>query len=517
MQNRRNKALILALGVMLAVVFLTQQPLYAVKVPDVPQQYQKFFVHYVESRSFFQRALNAIDFHYGDVGKSFALLAGISHYPNMGIIDQDLKPAQEDLKWLEQYLKDYEFFDEIVKLHNGDMTLPNLQFFLQTYFPERIKKYPKSRFLFAYSGHGMTEYPRGYILTSRARNLKDKRNAINLGIVRVFVDEVVRNGHHTLVLLNACYSGAFLKQTFGSAQRLIPKHPGAHAITAGGTGEKAYHLPNVGRGSVFFEKVRAALGGRADHSRDGIVTVTELYSYLKAQVQVSTDQDQNPQLGDLFLHRSQGEFFFLNRDRQIAQGVVPPFQKELATSFGAQADKALQIGKQQFRSGNYAEAFNAFNTAARQGSPEAMHHLAYLYYSGLGVETNLAEAERYFRKSATSGYVTAMNNLGVLYRKQYRNYAEALKWFRKGADAGNAAAMNSLGYMYTKGLGVPVDYETGVGWYQMAADMGYANAMYNLGIMYQKGRGVRADRNQAITWFTQAAELGFEPARKQLK
>lgn len=305
--------------------------------PKVPRDFQKFFVHYVDNRSIKEKALNLANLSWKDVGRSFALIAGVSHYPNMSLTDRELRPAAEDIKKLQEYLKTYEFFDEIVVLKDGNVTIKNLMFFLQTYFPDRLKKFPKSRFLFAYSGHGMTEGSSGYLLKNTARSLTDKANSINLGVVRVFVDEVVRSGHHVLVLLNACYGGAFLRRSFGGPKRLIPRNPGAHAITAGGTGEQTWHDPKAGEGSVFFEKVFAGLDRRADSSEDGLIGVYELFSYLKREVQIFTDQDQNPQIGDLSKHGSKGEFFFLNRDRQVAKGVLPEWKPERATPFGRRA------------------------------------------------------------------------------------------------------------------------------------------------------------------------------------
>lgn len=77
------------------------------------------------------------------------------------------------------------------------------------------------------------------------------------------------------------------------------------------------------------------MGGAADRfpeGPDGIVTATELYAYLRQGVQISTDQRQNPQLGDLSARQSEGEFFFLNRSRQVSAKVVPEWNPVLISS-----------------------------------------------------------------------------------------------------------------------------------------------------------------------------------------
>ena len=162
--------------------------------------------------------------------------------------------------------------------------------------------------------------------------------------MRALIDEVVRSGYQVLVLLNSCYAGAFLTNTsFGG--RYLPKHPGAHAITAGAANERTWSDSRIGPGSVFFETLLAGLGGAADRfpeGGDGIITATELYAYLRREVQISTDQKQCPQLGDLSAKQSEGEFFFLNRARQVSAKLVPVWNPIMSVSSGEIEQKKLE-------------------------------------------------------------------------------------------------------------------------------------------------------------------------------
>jgi hypothetical protein len=260
-----------------------------------------------------------------DVGRSFALVAGVSHYPRLPVGSRELHPAEVDRDHLVSYLKNQEFFDEVVVLWDDEMNEETLSYFLRDYFPKRLGAFPKSRFLLSYSGHGVTDGDDGYLLRSSATSFADKSSAINLRSVRSWFDEIVRTGYQSLVLLNSCYGGAFLvNKSFGG--RYLPKQLGAHAITAGAADERTWSDSRIGPGSVFFESVFSGLGGAADRfpdGGDGVVTASELYAYLRQQVQVSTDQRQNPQLGDLSVRQSEGEFFFLNRRRQVQSKLVP--------------------------------------------------------------------------------------------------------------------------------------------------------------------------------------------------
>ena len=84
---------------------------------------------------------------------------------------------------------------------------------------------------------------------------------------------------------------------------------------------------------------------------------------------------------------------------------------------------------------------------ATQGDADAQGTLGVLYYEGLGVPQDFAEAARWFRKSAAQGLAMSQYNLGYLYeqgRGVPQDPAEAAKWYRKAANQGNTAAQWAL-------------------------------------------------------------------------
>lgn len=497
MRSRTLDFLVVALFFVASIAAFHSNVTVAQDDPDVPEPYQRFFVQYGDDRSAFEKALNLVELTTRDVGQSFALIAGVSHYPNMDITRRNLNPAKEDMQRLIDYLRRYEMFDEIVVLRDGDVTTENLEYFLQNYFPQRLRKSPKSRFLFAYTGHGMTEGSHGYILKSTARHLEDKLNSISLGVVRSWIDETIRSGHHVLVLLNSCYSGSFLRRSvsFGKPRRYLPMHPGAHAITAGGSGELAWQRPEIGKGSVFFEKVVAGLDKRADANDDGIVVVSELYAYLRREVSISTDQDQNPQFGDLTIHGSKGEFFFLNRDRQVTARIVAPFSPEKATPYGIRAEHAVDEAYLAYRSKDYKSAFPLFREAAELGNGEAMNFLGLSYEQGLGVERNTTQAVHWWRRGIKAGDMGAMHNFGYAYFMGYvcdRAQAElptcpegreaANYWFERAALEGSVETMKFLAWGYAGG-GAEADKDLVKAqyWFEKAVAAGDIEAMLEFG------------------------------------
>ena len=305
---------------------------------DVPESYKSFFDTY-QPKEWKESLLNRIGLSEESMGRSFALVAGVSDYVGT---QHDIAPASEDIRKVVSFLREGELFDEIVVLENEDMTFSNLDYFLRVYFPEQLKASPKSRFLFAYSGHGNEESGEGYILLSEAEHLRDKIHSMDMGVIRKLIDHPMREAYHTLILFNACHSGVFLQHTFGDDDlgALIPSEPGAHVITASGTSEKAYHDQQVGSGSIFFEKFLAGVRDkRADiypsRTGDGIVQIKELIAYMQQEVQLARP-GQNPRAGDIKEGRSTGGFYFVHRDRAVTGQV----QQELgpALSFGPSTD-----------------------------------------------------------------------------------------------------------------------------------------------------------------------------------
>jgi serine/threonine protein kinase/WD40 repeat protein len=74
----------------------------------------------------------------------------------------------------------------------------------------------------------------------------------------------------------------------------------------------------------------------------------------------------------------------------------------------------------------------------------------WMYENGVGVETNYAEAARWYREAADRTNAYAQIHLGWMYEYGLgvnTNYAEAVHWFHKSADQGNGDAQNDLAWL----------------------------------------------------------------------
>ena len=144
-------------------------------------------------------------------------------------------------------------------------------------------------------------------------------------------------------------------------------------------------------------------------------------------------------------------------------------------------------------------------TMAEQRDAYAQYRMGYRYANGDGVEKNLVESLKWYRKAAENGQVEAQYRLGFIYEQAIGvpvDYVESARWWRKAADQGHAGAQFSLGYCYGRGEGVPRSPSEAAKWLHKSADQGNAAACRFLGKAYDRGEGVRVDKIEAYAYLT---------------
>lgn len=167
--------------------------------------------------------------------------------------------------------------------------------------------------------------------------------------------------------------------------------------------------------------------------------------------------------------------------------------------------------------------FEQFKTQADQGQAWAQNVLGELYFAGLGVPEDRAEALKWFQASAKGGNVYGMVNVGNVCSggiKGLQNDNAAAKWYRTAAELGFTEAQYLLGRMYEDGQGVEKSQTSAMDWYktasegyQKAAEQGDVSAQFRLGTMYADGRGVAKDEAAAVGWYRKAAGKGHVDAQ----
>ena len=125
-----------------------------------------------------------------------------------------------------------------------------------------------------------------------------------------------------------------------------------------------------------------------------------------------------------------------------------------------------------------AKLVKQFRLAAERGEAEAQFHLGLAYYSGQGVEQDLAEAVNWYRLAAEQGHVKARVNLGLACFGLERDRAEAVKWFRLAAEQGDVKAWYNLFWAYSWGLGVKEDKDEADKWMGLVREQGELMAQF---------------------------------------
>ncbi len=168
---------------------------------------------------------------------------------------------------------------------------------------------------------------------------------------------------------------------------------------------------------------------------------------------------------------------------------------------------------------NLSEAVRWFRKAADQGNFFGQDALADCYAKGRGVVKDIAEAARWYRKAAEQGDLDAQTELGLCYSYSNsegvpKDFVEAAKWFRKAAEEDYATAEYLLGICHFNGDGVPKNLSAAAGWFRKASEQNHPAAQLNLGLCYSNGDGVPRDYLEAYKWANLSAAQGDADAAK---
>src|SRR2546428_12402523 len=106
---------------------------------------------------------------------------------------------------------------------------------------------------------------------------------------------------------------------------------------------------------------------------------------------------------------------------------MPPVRPAPPVDAATAAD--LERALDAYRRGDYAEALDIIRPLAEQGDATAQSRLAGLYEHGAGVEQDVVEAARWYRKAAGGGDPSAGHNLGSM-------LSEGRGGAREGGEAG---------------------------------------------------------------------------------
>ena len=196
--------------------------------------------------------------------------------------------------------------------------------------------------------------------------------------------------------------------------------------------------------------------------------------------------------------------------------VHPYLQASVELDRLMKTDVPYEDGLKAYDSKNYALALASWQ---RSQAPAAQFELGNMYYRGIGVQQDFAQALHWFGLAADQQDDDAENMLGIMYAEGdgvQKDETAALAWYQKAAEQYNAAALNNLSYRYRDGTVVPQDRKRSLSLLNAAAEAGHLDAQTALGLAYVNGAGVPVDYKLAFYWDTRAAALGDPAGMEQL-
>lgn len=277
--------------------------------------------------------------------RNIAIVIGINDYHH-GI--SPLRTATQDATSIAQLLEEQHQY-QVKLLVDNQATLASLE---QLFEQLSMQIRPEDRLLFYFAGHGIAlngeDGPEGFLIPQDAR----------LGEVSSYLPMLRLNQalsqlpcRHFLAILDCCFAGAF---RWSSTRKLtaVPKvihkerydrfiqDPAWQVITSAGSDQYAWDIVSDDRGEVanhspFAIALMDALAGAADQSPppspgkpagDGLTTATELYVYLRNQVEVLTERSTTRQTPGLWTwgKHDKGEYIFLTPGHALNLPPAPP-------------------------------------------------------------------------------------------------------------------------------------------------------------------------------------------------
>lgn len=221
--------------------------------------------------------------------RRIAAVVGVSRYRKR----PSLEGASRDAERVAAILHSMGF-DEVLELYDEQATRTGILDLLGRRLPAAAGE---DDLVFIYfAGHGETETlpdgsKRGYILPFDAGS-NVSASGISMETVRDLSNRMA--ARHIFYAIDACYSGIALD----TSRSLRAGGPGraVQLVAAGTEGQRARERGGQGLFTIYLIR---GLEGDADHNSDGVVSGSELGSYLRRSVGQASGGLQTPQFGNL--------------------------------------------------------------------------------------------------------------------------------------------------------------------------------------------------------------------------
>lgn len=160
---------------------------------------------------------------------------------------------------------------------------------------------------------------------------------------------------------------------------------------------------------------------------------------------------------------------------------------------------------------DYEKAMNQWRLMTDISDKDVFFYIGECYYNGWGgVEKDLEESVKWFRKAAEQNHAKACYYVGEYYACDDNTLNEAIPWFEKGTELGDYECENWLASCYYE-MG---EAEKAVVYFKDIIEncneyVMKSLAMQSLGECYLYGKGVEQDDNKALELFHKTEDTGF--------
>ena len=240
-------------------------------------------------------------------GQKYALIIGVSRYKNNGKGINNLEFADVDATALYEFLQTPaagKFAREnMLLLTNEQATNASIREALTNFVARAAVN---DLLLIFFAGHGAADPYASqnlYVITHDTSVTNMPQTALLMSDLRAYLDNNVKS-KRLILLLDACHSAGISTEGARTLpnnlanlylQTLLYEEKGRAIITSSDINELSNESPQWRHG-VFTYYVLEGLKGDADTDNDRLVSVGELFHYVRRKVRLDTNFSQTPQL-----------------------------------------------------------------------------------------------------------------------------------------------------------------------------------------------------------------------------
>jgi hypothetical protein len=242
-------------------------------------------------------------------GRKYALIIGISRYknnfkgiPNLEYADVDARSLYE---FLQQPAAGGFAREDMLILSNEQATIAKIREALSSFIG---KASANDLLLIFFAGHGAPDpsAPQNLYVLAHDTNVADMaQTGLAMPDLRRYIEQNIRS-KRVVLLLDSCHSAGLSTErtrdltnnlTNLYLEKLLYQEEGRAIITSSDVNEPSRESQRWGNGhGVFTYYLLEGLKGSADTNKDRIVSVGELFRYVRQKVRLDTKFQQNPRM-----------------------------------------------------------------------------------------------------------------------------------------------------------------------------------------------------------------------------